>query len=240
MFDFIEESFNDYPGKISSVVFFPGCNYRCPACHSKHIVDGKNREIEKNFFKYLDLRKGWIEGVVICGGEPTLRHSLPYLLQEIKKRNLFIKLDTNGNNPAELEKLLETGLIDYVAMDVKGPFYLYKNLTGMEFIDERDDLKKGMNVVTKFPDYEFRTTVVPVLRENKEKSFLTCKEIEDTAKMICDYTGSNEHKYFLQTFVPREGELINSELERFPETPILLLQEMQKAARKYLPRCEIR
>jgi len=241
--NFLRESYNDFPGKVpSAVIFVPGCNYNCPACHAKHLLgEGKNME-EKEFFDYLNIRKGWIEGVVICGGEPALQHSLPSFLKKIKKRGLAVKLDTNGSNYVVLGDLLKERLVDYVAMDVKGPPQLYADLTGQEFVDARDGYEKAIAVVSQFPDYEFRTTAVPVVRREGEISFLTAQEIGETAKLIYDCTGSREHKYFLQPFVPHKGEgiLLDSRLEEFPETPRGLLEEMKKEAVKYLPNCQIR
>jgi pyruvate formate lyase activating enzyme len=237
--NFVRESFIDYEGKISSVVFTPGCNYKCPACHVKHLLEnGKNME-EKEFFDYLDLRKGWIEGVVICGGEPTLQHSLPYFLEKIKERGLAVKLDTNGSDYIALGDLLKKRLVDYAAMDVKGPPEIYADLIGREFLDARDGYEKAIAIVSQFPDYEFRTTVVPVVRKG-EISSMTPVEVGETAKLIYDCTGNREHKYFLQPFVPRKDELVDSRLEEFPETPHELLEEMRKEAIKYLPNCRIR
>lgn len=241
--NFIRESNIDFPGKAPvSVVFTPKCNYHCPACHAKHLLnDGKNMENEE-FFEYLDARKGWIEGVVICGGEPMLQHTLPYFLEKIKQKGLSVKVDTNGSDYILLRNLLESKLVDYVAMDVKGPPQLYADLVGKEFLDARDGYEKAIAIVSQFPDYEFRTTVVPVVRRREKASFMTPKEIGETAKLIYDCTGSREHKYFLQPFLPYKGKgiLVDSRLEDFPETPRDLLEKGREEARKYLPKCDIR
>jgi pyruvate formate lyase activating enzyme len=239
--DFWRESFNDFPKKIpSSVVFSPKCNYRCPVCHAKHLLkDGENIQ-EKTFFDYLDSRTGWLKGIVICGGEPTIQHTLPYFLKKIKEKGLAVKLDTNGSDYATLGKLKESKLIDYVAMDVKGPPQIYADLIGREFIDARDGYEKAIGVVSQFPDYEFRTTIVPVIRRNGEISFMTPEEIGETAKLIYDCTGINDHKYFLQPFVPRKGELVDSRLESFPQTPKEILEKGLMEAKKYLPNTKIR
>ncbi len=239
---FEKTTLNNYPGKIASIVFFPKCNYRCPACHARQIVEGNGFVTEKYFLSYLDSRKGWIDAVVLCGGEPTLEPELVFFIEELKKRGLAVKLDTNGKNWAKLKDLLERRTVDYVAMDVKGPLQLYPALTGMEFVDERDDILKGMNLATHFPGYEFRTTAFPVIRNKQEfqASFMTPEEIGETARMIYDYTGSNEHRYFLQPFVPKQGGLLDSRLESFPETPKGLLEEMKTQARKHLPNTRIR
>jgi pyruvate formate lyase activating enzyme len=231
-------SFIDYPGKISTMIFTSGCNYQCPACHAKHLVENINLQgiSEEEIFKYLDSRKGKINAVVICGGEPTLQEGLKDFCEKLKEKGIFVKLDTNGNDYIALRNLLE--IVDYVAMDIKGPKNLYPNLTGRNI--NLDEVEKGIFVVSKFPDYEFRTTVAPVIREDGEISFITIKEACDIAKWIVEITKGNNHKYFLQPFVPRKGELIDSRLEEFPETPKELLEEMKKEVRKYLPNCEIR
>jgi pyruvate formate lyase activating enzyme len=238
--DFIKESFIDYPGKISAVVFSSGCNYKCPACHAKRLLEKGNNIDEKVFFDYLDSRKGWIDAVVLCGGEPTLQHDLIYFARKIKERGLLVKLDTNGSEFGTLMDLREENLIDYVAMDVKGPPSIYADLIGREFIDARDGYEKSIATVSHFPDYEFRTTVVPVVRRDGEISFLTPEEIGQTAKLIYDCTGVNEHKYFLQKFVPRKGELLDSQLENFPETPNDLMERALEEIKLYLPNAKIR
>lgn len=235
--NFLRESFIDYSGRISSVVFAPGCNYKCPACHAKHLLQEELNINEKEFFEYLDSRKGWIDGIVICGGEPTIQPDLIGFLYKLKEKDFAVKLDTNGSRPRILRYVLERGLVDYVAMDVKGPEELYGQITNSDM--DFDRIKNSIELVSKFPNSEFRTTIVPV-RRNAEITFMTPEEIGNTAKMIYDYTGNGEHKYFLQLFVPRKGELIDSKFEEFPETPQELLERGKIEARKYLYNTEIR
>ncbi len=235
--DFLKESYIDYPEKISAVVFSPSCNFKCPACHAKHILESNEKIEEKEFFNYLDTKKGWIDGVVLGGGEPTLELDIVNFARKIKDKGFAVKLDTNGSNYSVLKEL--KNLVDYVAMDIKGPSYLYASITGKEYIDFRDWVEKGMNIVTQFPDYEFRTTIVPVVREGGI-SFMSIQESEDTAKYIIEVTGRNEHKYYLQRFVPRKNGLLDERLEKFSETPIGLMEEMKKKVIEYLPNCKIR
>lgn len=235
--NFLKESFIDYSGKISSVVFVPGCNYRCPACHAKHLLDNGSDIDENEFFEYINSRKGWIDGIVICGGEPTIQPDLIGFLYKLKEKELSIKLDTNGSRPRILKYVLERGLVNYVAMDVKGPKELHEQITNSDMNFDR--IKESIELVSKFPDYEFRTTVVPVKR-NESTIFMTPEEIGDTAKIIYDCTENKKHKYFLQPFVPRKGELIDSKFEEFPETPKELLEKGKIEARKYLSNTEIR
>ncbi|MCL5018468.1 MAG: anaerobic ribonucleoside-triphosphate reductase activating protein [Candidatus Pacearchaeota archaeon] len=244
--DFQRETLSDYPGKISSIVFIRGCNYRCPTCHAKQIIEMKKELDEEIIFDYIEPRKDWIEGVVICGGEPTRRGDLKYFIRKIKEKGLAVKLDTNGSNFNALENLREEKLIDYVAMDVKGPMSLYAKLVGKDFVDERDEIIKGIGAVSLFPDYEFRTTVVPLYEDSKVR-WMTPKEIGETAKMICDYTGYKFHKFFLQKFIARDkNEMIDKKFarenlpEEFLKTPKRLLDECLIEAKKYLPNTKIR
>ena len=234
-----KESYIDYLGKISTVLFSSRCNYHCPSCHAKEILNSKNSISEKEIFDYLDSRKNWINAIVLCGGESTIRIDFEFL-KKIKERGLAIKLDTNGSDFGKLIELHESKLIDYVAMDVKGPPSIYADLIGREFLDARDGYEKSIGITSHFPNYEFRTTIVPIIRDGGEISFLTPEEIGKTAKLIYDCTGSMEHKYFLQPFVPKKGELIDSRLENFPETPKDLLEKGLEEAIKYLPNTKIR
>ena len=117
----------DYPGKIACLVYTIGCNFRCPYCHNPELVD-ETTEIkieEREFFDFLDRRKGILEGVVITGGEPTIHADLLKVIKKIKKRGFLVKLDTNGTNPEMLKEGIDKGLIDYVAMDIKSPLSKY-------------------------------------------------------------------------------------------------------------------
>lgn len=241
-----KESFIDYPGKISSVLFSSQCNYHCPTCHARKILNSKEEISKEEIFDYLDSRKGWINGVVLCGGESTIDLDFEFL-RKIKERGLAIKLDTNGSYFGTLIDLYESKLIDYVAMDVKGPPLIYADLIGREFLDARDGYEKAIGIISHFPDYEFRTTIVPIIRENGEISFMAPKEIEETAKLIYNCTGNNNHKYFLQKFVARDSnEMIDEKFakENLPEemweTPIDLLEDSLKEIKKYLPNTRIR
>lgn len=112
----------DFPGKTACTVFTPGCNFRCPFCHNALLVtdiDGGTFLDEEEFFSFLNKRKGILEGVAITGGEPTLQRELPLFIKRIKDLGFLVKLDTNGTNPEMLGTLIEEGLVDRVAMDVK-------------------------------------------------------------------------------------------------------------------------
>ena len=126
----------DYPGKIACTVFLGGCNFRCPFCHNGSLVlpDGAGESISReDFLDFLDSRRGRLQGVCVSGGEPTLQPDLPELLSEIKSRGFAVKLDTNGTNPEKLLGLINDGLVDYVAMDIKNSPEKYAVTSGLNF-----------------------------------------------------------------------------------------------------------
>ena len=228
----------DYPGKIAAMAFTTLCNYQCPHCHAAPLLKGSGDIGTEGFLGYLDTVKEWVNGVVICGGEPTLQPGLKPFLGRLRERGLSIKLDTNGSNPKVLEQLLGEGLVDYVAMDVKGPKFLWPATAGVEGHEEA--MAESLKLVAKFPDYEFRTTVAPVVRAGEDISFLTVPEMAAAARLIVSATGGNAHKYFVQKFVPRKDGLLDSRLESFPETPHQLLKDVHKEVVKYIPDSRIR
>lgn len=126
----------DYPNKVACVVFTLGCNLRCRFCHNpEFVLPEKIRAIqdqilrEKSFFDFLESRRGLLDGVSVCGGEPTIHSDLPRFLREIKKRGFLVKLDTNGRYPLVLQKILDEKLVDYIAMDIKHTWGKYHLLT---------------------------------------------------------------------------------------------------------------
>ncbi len=164
---FLETSFVDWPGKICSVLFTPGCNFRCPFCHNHGLVlnpDGYETIPEDYFLGRLEVFRGWIDGVCITGGEPTLQKGLKNLIIAVKRHGFSVKLDTNGYRPAILTELIEEELLDYVAMDIKAPLdhISYSRATGVPVDIEPVKRSVSMLMNGKVP-YEFRTTVVPEL-----------------------------------------------------------------------------
>ncbi|WP_148865931.1 anaerobic ribonucleoside-triphosphate reductase activating protein [Thermosediminibacter litoriperuensis] len=160
IYDFMPVSAADYPGVVACTVFLPECNFRCPYCHNSPLVAGspKGRVPESVFFEYLERRKKLIDGVCITGGEPTLWSDLPEFVLKLKKRGLKVKLDTNGSRPEILKELLNEGLIDYVAVDIKTRPERY----GIFATDESQiaGVRESVELVRASKvDYEFRTTV---------------------------------------------------------------------------------
>ncbi|MBZ9572298.1 anaerobic ribonucleoside-triphosphate reductase activating protein [Patescibacteria group bacterium] len=185
----------DYPGKISCTVFLTGCDFKCPWCYSSELVLPEKIKkqpgiSQKEFFKFLKERKSLLEGVVICGGEPTINKELPNFIKKIKKLGYLVKLDTNGSNPRILKNLINKGLIDYVAMDVKAPKEKYNKVAGGKV--NIKNIEKSIEILKEGKvDYEFRTTVVPALHK-KEDILKIFKWIKPA------------RKYFLQNFRPEK------------------------------------
>ncbi|MEW6490781.1 MAG: anaerobic ribonucleoside-triphosphate reductase activating protein [Thermodesulfobacteriota bacterium] len=121
---FLDVSFVDWPGKVAAVVFLPGCNFRCPYCHNRDLVlvpDGLASVPVEGVLARLEELGGWVDGVCVTGGEPTLHPGLPELLALFRSRGLAIKLDTNGSHPEGLAGLLAADLLEAVALDLKAP-----------------------------------------------------------------------------------------------------------------------
>ena len=183
----------DYEDKVSVVLFSRACNFRCPFCHNGDSVLNAQEELDFNdILAYLKTRIGLVDAVVFSGGEPTLEDDLEVKMKAVKSLGFLIKLDTNGTNPELLEKLLDDGVVDYVAMDIKNSPSLYATTCGVNFVNI-DNIKKSMAIIMKkAPDYEFRTTLV---KEFHEKiNYDAFYELVKGAK-----------KLYLQKFVDREG-----------------------------------
>lgn len=188
---FIDTSFIDWKGQLSSVIFTGGCNFRCPYCHNSSIVLNPDSVVNVPFEYIIDhLRefKNWVERVVITGGEPTVNTGLLSIVKQLKNEDIKIKLDTNGSSPAVLKDLTNDGLIDYIAMDIKGPIEQYKRWCGVD-VDIKKIEESVEFILEENVDYEFRMTVVPFLH--------TEKDVYETAAYIKD-----AKKFFIQEFRP--------------------------------------
>lgn len=156
----------DYPDKVACIVFTPGCNFRCGYCHNpEFVLPEQIKKLEPDFLDeetiihFLERRKGLLDGVVISGGEPTLQGGLPDFIRRVKGMGFLVKLDTNGSRPEILKLLLDEGLLDYVAMDVKTSLDGYVALVGPCI--RTSSVESSIELIReRAPDYEFRTTLV--------------------------------------------------------------------------------
>lgn len=238
----------DYPGKVAFEIYTIGCNYRCPTCHSKSLLTSQEISGEEaiTFMKNYKNRD-WIDGLVICGGEPTIQGDLVEFLERFKREIcLPIKLDTNGSNPDMLRRLRDKKLVDFFAMDIKGPKSLYPVLIGSPQEDFVNRVEESMKVVSSSERYEFRTTMVPIKRGD-DVGWMTPEEIRDMASWIVETTETGGHRHYLQKFKARSKEEMVEEkfsLENLPkemhETPEKILIEAREIVREYIPLCEIR
>lgn len=191
----------DFPGKIACTVFTGGCNFRCPFCHNALLVTDIDENAvfsEDEILTYLYKRKGILDGVCITGGEPLIQKDITEFIEKVKETGMLVKLDTNGSNPKKLKELVENGLVDYVAMDIKNSKAKYPLTVDIPDYDISKIEESVEFLLSGAVDYEFRTTVV--------HEFHTADDISDIAKWI-----SGAKRYFLQGFVD-SGNLIGSGL----------------------------
>lgn len=213
-------SSRDFPGHISSTIFFGGCTFRCPFCHNAELVLQPETIPTMSadwFLSYLDSRKGWLEGLCFTGGEPLLHDDVEDLIRVVRERGLLVKLDTNGSFPDRLEALLALGLVDWVAMDIKAPLDRYREVTrstvDVEKIVRSVDLLRSSGI-----RHHFRTTVVPGLVG------------QDDVVKIGEWL-RGEDRYLIQQFVPRTTiDPAFLEVKPFPRAA---LEEIVAAAKPY-------
>ncbi|HMM05560.1 MAG TPA: anaerobic ribonucleoside-triphosphate reductase activating protein [Clostridiales bacterium] len=196
----------DYPGKVACTVFTGGCNFRCPFCHNASLVlhqDKQRLVLTEDFFSFLRKRQGILDGVCITGGEPLLQADIADFLYQVKSLGFAVKLDTNGSFPQRLNELVQEGLLDYVAMDVKSSPAHYREAAGIEPFDFAA-IKQCIDFLLSEPvDYEFRTTVVKGLHD--------AIVLQDAASLI-----AGAKRYYLQKFED-SGDLIGTHLSAFTD-----------------------
>lgn len=157
----------DFPGRLACTVFTVGCNFRCPFCHNRDLVTGKAPRLDlKEFFAFLKKRQKILDGVCITGGEPCLQEDIEDFCRRIKKFGLKVKLDTNGSFPKKLKSLINSKLIDYVAMDIKTTFEDYAKAINAKC--RISNIKSSIKLILKSGlEYQFRTTLVPGIHDKK-------------------------------------------------------------------------
>ena len=165
-----KNSLIDFPGKISCVLFVSGCNFECPYCHNPDLVRGNLSPTsgldENSVCDFLEMRKGLLDGVVISGGEPTLQGGLLPFCEKLKEMGYPVKLDTNGTRPQVIGKLIDEGLVDYIAMDIKTDPFHYSPVITKRY-SPADILESIRIIMESMETYEFRTTCVkPIVDVN--------------------------------------------------------------------------
>jgi len=216
----------DYPGRVACTVFTVGCNLRCPFCHNAGLVthiDTDNRYDEEEFFPFLKKRKGILDGVCITGGEPLLQKDIADFIRRIREVGYSVKLDTNGCYPEKLRELVDGGLVDYVAMDIKNTPEKYGATVGIDGFDVTPVLRSVEILKEGKVPYEFRTTVV--------EEYHSEEDFEIIGKIL-----SGCEKYFLQQFKD-SGDLIGEGLNAPDKAKML---KMLESTRKFIPSAELR
>lgn len=209
----------DYPKRVAALIFTRGCNFRCSFCQNSPLLECSN---DKGLFetseviKYLEKRKGILDGIVITGGEPLMQSGIKDFIKEVKSLGYLVKLDTNGSFPERLKDLIDEKLIDYVAMDIKNTKKKYENVTKVKI--NIDNIIKSINIIRESNiEHEFRTTIV--------KEFHDYKDLEK----ICEYLGKEE-KYYLQNFEDSDN-VIDRSLHGFTKEELLEIKT--KLNKKY-------
>lgn len=215
----------DYPGKTAAVLFAHGCDLRCPFCHNAGLVvrPAAQTLTAEEIFSYLQKRRGLLEGVVLTGGEPLLQADAGGLLAEIRTLGYAVKLDTNGTHPERLQNLLEAGLVDYVAMDIKNSPERYAETTGCTEAQLAAVRRSVALLLAGDTDFEFRTTVTGKLH--------TPADIGAIAAWI-----AGAKHYYLQPFKD-SGDLIGDG-DFTPDAATL--SAMLENARRFVPNAELR
>lgn len=218
----------DYPGKVACTVFTAGCTFKCPFCHNRDLVYiPENYEFfdPEEVLAYLKKRQGLLDGVCISGGEPLIQEGLKPFLEKIRDLGYLIKLDTNGNEPEALKDLVESHLVDYVAMDVKNVPEKYAETIGMNPESfHLDQIEESMNYLkSNAVEHEFRTTVVRELH------------VKEDLIQMAEWIGKDS-QWYLQQFND-SGNLIQ---EGFTAYSSEEMKEMLEEVRKYVPSAELR
>ena len=227
----IETSLLDWDGKIVSTLYTPYCNFRCPYCQNSGLVLNPDQYETIPFEAISDFlisHRSWIDGICLTGGEPCFFADLPEFLKKFRDLKAEIKLDTNGTFPEMLKKVIDMGLVDYVAMDIKAPltFDAYKKSTGIKSKESFYRVKESINLIIHCGvDYEFRTTVVPGLHGEKD--------ILDIAREI-----KGTKRYALQNFSNRDT--MDPQFQKKVPYKIEELERMRKLSLEYVQSCLVR
>jgi len=217
----------DFPERTAAVVFTTGCVFQCGFCYNKNLVRPPfaPRISEEELFAFLENRRGKLDGVVITGGEPTLHADLLPFLRKIHARGFAVKLDSNGYFPDRLRDILSSGIIAYIAMDIKAPAAAYAELAHVADAAPRITQSIEIIRISGIP-YEFRSTLIDGIH--------TLEWVEKMARMI-----RGARAYYLQSFQPTETLLDPAYREKTAPSSAFL-EEAAARCRKYVEKCEIR
>ncbi|MEA3414811.1 MAG: anaerobic ribonucleoside-triphosphate reductase activating protein [Thermodesulfobacteriota bacterium] len=226
-----KSSLIDYPGKISCMLFLSGCNFACPYCHNPDLARGclAANISENSIYDFLESRREFLDGVVISGGEPTIQKDLIQLCRKIKQMGYPVKLDTNGSRPQVVQTLIEEGLVDYIAMDIKTDSARYSSLMRKDvtYPVEKDIITNIQIIMGSKIDYEFKTTCI--------KPFVDAEAVESISRLI-----RGAELYALQKF--RNTEVLQPEFFHDHEYGYSddELMHLKSIAKPWVKRCIVR
>jgi pyruvate formate lyase activating enzyme len=205
----------DYPERLACTIFFFGCNFRCGFCYNPELVLKESSEDlkEEEILKFLEKREGQLEGICLTGGEPLMTLEEDFL-KKVRSRGYFIKLDTNGSFPERLKEFIEKGLIDYVAMDIKGTKEDYKKVVNLNV--DLNKIEESIKIISSLEDYEFRTTYVG--------RFHNLEKILEAVKWVHSLIGKKIRRFCLQGF-KNHGKFID---ESFSNEKSVFEDELKK------------
>ena len=216
----------DFPGRVACTVFTVGCNFRCPFCHNRSLVvsPAVPEFSQDDFFAFLRKRKGLLDGVAVTGGEPLLHPDMPAFLEKIRSLGFAVKLDTNGAFPDRLRAILEAGLADYVAMDVKNSPEKYEQTADAARLLPQVERSVALLLEGKTP-FEFRTTLVDELHEASDFAAI--------GRWI-----AGTERYFIQGYVD-SGDILGGG-ERFHAASPEKAKACLEAVRPFIPGAQLR
>jgi len=217
----------DYPGKIVTTLFIGGCNFRCPFCQNRDLVLNYEKMPtipDEEVIDKLSRRKGFIDGVCITGGEPTIEGDLTSFCRRLKILGLLVKVDTNGYIPQKIEELIDKSAVDYIALDIKSSSERYSLASGIQ-VDLRRIEKSVEILMNSGMEYEFRTTCVP--------GFVEEEDLKRIGKLI-----KRGRLYVLQQFRP--GTTLDPSLSQLKPYPAERLKSFAQVMRPYVKRVDVR
>lgn len=225
---FLKTTLLDWDGKVACTIYLAGCNFRCPYCHNRGLVLNPEEAEDiplDSILEYVESNSDFLDGVVISGGEPTLNKDLPDLIKKLRGLGMKIKIDTNGTMPDVLDDLIGAGMVDFIAMDVKAPLDgRYSSVTDTT-VDVADIRRSIRIIMDSGVDYEFRTTVVPIL--------IKPEGMEDIFREI-----RGAKRYRLHQFRPKN--CLDENLTALDPYPESVLMDMAEKAKAYVRDVRIR
>ncbi|MDH3353429.1 MAG: anaerobic ribonucleoside-triphosphate reductase activating protein [Nanoarchaeota archaeon] len=221
----------DYPGEIACTIFLRGCNFRCGFCHNPNLVVkacGDNFS-EEEVLIFLKKRVGKLDAVCITGGEPLMTLDINFV-KRIREMGYKIKIDTNGSFPEKLKEVIDLGLVDYIAMDIKGAREDYSSIVGVDV--DLEKIEKSIKIIHDFGSYEFRTTVVG--------RFHNSDSLVSMGKWLNSVCDSKPNRFYLQGFTKENAGMIDEDFNNEPNVSEGFLEELKEKVSEFFEEVGIR